>query len=142
MVVLGQAPPTGTTNPPQTPLWILLGQVKRGRGLMYFIYMLRCEDNSIYTGITTNIEHRMKEHFSKKNCAKYTYSHTAKKLESVWKTDNRVLASKLEYHIKRLKKMQKEDLIVNNNLEKLLQQKIDCSQYKRVEREFLDNTFL
>ena len=33
---------------------------------MYYIYMLRCEDNSIYTGITTNVEHRMDEHFNKK----------------------------------------------------------------------------
>lgn len=48
---------------------------------MYYIYMLRCEDNSIYTGITTDINRRMKEHFSKnKKCAKYTLKHTAKKL--------------------------------------------------------------
>jgi putative endonuclease len=67
--------------------------------------MLRCEDNSIYTGITTDLEKRMKEHFSKdKNCAKYTLRHSAKKLEAVWKSENRVLASKLEYHIKRLSK--------------------------------------
>ena len=59
---------------------------------MYYIYMLRCEDNSIYTGITTDINRRMKEHFSKnKKCAKYTLKHTAKKLESVWQTGNRVL---------------------------------------------------
>ena len=32
---------------------------------MYYTYMLRCEDNSIYTGITTNIERRIKEHISK-----------------------------------------------------------------------------
>ena len=47
---------------------------------MYYIYMLRCEDNSIYTGITTNLENRMKQHFTKENCAKYTYTHTARKL--------------------------------------------------------------
>ena len=115
------------------PLLVVLGQVNRRRRLMYYIYMLRCEDNSIYTGITTNVEHRMKEHFGKKNCAKYTYSHTAKKLECVWQTDNRVLASKLEYQIKKLKKIQKEELIVKNNLEKFLYEKIDCSQYKRLE---------
>ncbi len=95
--------------------------------------MLRCEDDSIYTGITTNIEHRMKEHFSKINCAKYTYSHTAKSLEAVWQTQNRVLASKLEYRIKRLTKVNKEDLIVKNNLKELLQEKLDTSQYIRLE---------
>ena len=98
---------------------------------MYYIYMLRCEDNSIYTGITTDINRRMREHFSKnKKCAKYTLNHSAKKLESVWKTDNRILASKLEYHIKKLSKAQKEELILNNNIEKLLSEKIDSSKYK------------
>ena len=72
---------------------------------MYYVYMLRCEDNSLYTGITTNLERRMKEHFTKSDkCAKYTMRHSAKKLETTWQTENRVLASKLEYAIKTLKK--------------------------------------
>ena len=99
---------------------------------MYYIYMLRCEDNSIYTGITTNIEHRMKEHFTKENCAKYTYTHTAKKLEAVWQTENRILASKLEYHIKTLKKSQKEELIKKDNIEELLSNKIESKKYKKI----------
>ena len=94
--------------------------------------MLRCMDNSIYTGITTNVERRMQEHFSKKKGAKYTYTHTAKKLESVWQTENRVLASKLEYRIKRLTKEQKEELILQNNLENLLGEKLDTSKYKKL----------
>ena len=100
---------------------------------MYYVYMLRCEDNSIYTGITTNVEHRMKEHFSKVNCAKYTYSHTAKRLESVWQTENRVLASKLEYRIKKLTKPQKEQLIVKNNLEELFLEQLDAGQYVKLD---------
>ncbi len=97
---------------------------------MYYIYMLRCTDNSIYTGITTNVEHRMKEHFSKKNCAKYTRSHTAEKLECVWETKDKVLASKLEYQIKKLTKPQKEKLIRENNLEEMFLDKININQYK------------
>lgn len=100
---------------------------------MYYVYMLRCEDNSIYTGITTNVEQRMTEHFSKVNGAKYTYSHTAKKLEAVWKTENRKLASKLEYHIKKLTKQKKEELLINNNLEELLAGKIEDNLYKKLE---------
>lgn len=97
---------------------------------MYYVYMLRCKDNSIYTGITTDINRRMEEHFSKgPKCAKYTLKRTAKKLESVWQTENRVLASKLEYHIKKLSKLYKEELILNNNLEKFLADKIDVSKY-------------
>ena len=43
---------------------------------MYYTCMLRCKDNSIYTGIALDINKRMKEHFYKdKNCAKYTMSH-------------------------------------------------------------------
>ena len=81
---------------------------------MYYTYMLRCEDNSIYTGITTNLERRMNEHFSKnEKCAKYTLTHTAKKLEQAWTTENRVDASKLEYSIKKLPKDKKELLIKN-----------------------------
>lgn len=100
---------------------------------MYYTYMLRCEDNSIYTGITTNIERRFKEHISKdKKCAKYTRNHVVKKIEGAWETENRVLASKLEFHIKALSKKQKEQLILDNNLEKLLSGKVEYNRYKRV----------
>lgn len=100
---------------------------------MYYVYMLRCEDNSIYTGITTDISRRMNEHFTKdKKCAKYTFNHNAKKLESVWQTENRELASKLEYYIKKLNKLQKEYLIKNNNLQELFSTKIDVDKYIRV----------
>jgi len=96
--------------------------------------MLRCSDNSIYTGITTDLERRMSEHFSKnEKCAKYTLTHDAKKLEKVWGTENRVLASKLEFYIKKLNKFKKENLIKNDFLfEKYLHGKIECSLYKSV----------
>ena len=97
---------------------------------MYYIYMLRCEDNSIYTGITTDVERRMQEHSSKgKKCAKYTLKHSALRMEKVWQAEDRALASKLEHYIKTLSKNQKEELIIKNNLEELLGSKIDCSKY-------------
>lgn len=100
---------------------------------MYYTYMLRCEDNSIYTGITTNIERRIKEHISKgKKCAKYTLKHSAKKLEIAWQSENRKLASKLEFYIKTLSKKEKEELIVNNNLEELLAEKIEYNKYTKI----------
>ena len=98
---------------------------------MYYVYMLRCTNSSIYTGITTNLERRMKEHFNKdKKCAKYTLTHTAEKLECAWETEDRVLASKLEYRIKELAKSKKEELILNKNLESVLEGKIDSDKYK------------
>ena len=102
---------------------------------MYYTYMLRCEDNSIYTGITTDLKRRMKEHFEKgEKCAKYTMRHKAKKLECAWKSENRVLASKLEYNIKKtLSKEQKEMLIKDNSrLSEFLDKKIESDLYESV----------
>lgn len=101
---------------------------------MYYTYMLRCENNSIYTGITTNVERRMQEHFNKdKKGAKYTKSHNPKKLECVWESENKVLASKLEYRIKTLTKAQKEELIQNKDLERYLAEKIECEKYRFIQ---------
>ena len=75
---------------------------------------------SIYTGITTDIARRMKEHFNKeKRCAKYTLTHSAKKLEALWVAENKSLASKLEFNIKKLKKQEKENLIKNKERKKI-----------------------
>ena len=49
----------------------------------------------------------------------------------VWQSENRILASKLEYQIKTLTKQQKEELIIKNNLEELLGEKINVHEYKR-----------
>lgn len=100
---------------------------------MYYTYMLRCEDNSIYTGITNDLKRRFDEHLSRgKKCAKYTSTHYVKKVECVWQSENKVLASKLEYHIKHLTKSKKEELIVLNNLDELLRNKIDSIKYIRL----------
>jgi putative endonuclease len=94
--------------------------------------MLRCTDGSIYTGITSDLERRMGEHFGKrKDAAKYTKSHQAKKLEIAWSSETRSLASKLEFRLKKLSKSDKELLIQNPaNLEKFLGDKLDCKEYK------------
>lgn len=98
---------------------------------MYYTYMIRCEDNSIYTGITNNLEKRMNEHISKKG-AKYTKSHNAIKVEIAWKSKDKSLACKLEYQIKRLTKTQKEDLISGEKLSTYLSGKVDCRKYRKV----------
>lgn len=78
----------------------------------YYIYMIRCEDGSIYTGITTELSRRMEEHFNQtEKCAKYTLRHQVRKIECAWQTETRSLASKLEFRIKKLTKSQKEELI-------------------------------
>lgn len=101
--------------------------------MYYYTYMIRCEDNSIYTGMTNNLEKRINEHISKeKNGAKYTKSHNAIKLEAAWRSKDKSLACKLEYYIKTLKKEQKENLINGEKISKYLTGKVDCRRYKRV----------
>ena len=97
---------------------------------MYYTYMLRCKDNSIYTGMTNNIEERMKKHFSEKG-AKYTKSHKPEKLEAVWKSKDKSLACKLEYQLKTLKKSDKERLINGERLSTFFSGIIDCRRFIR-----------
>ena len=97
---------------------------------MYYTYMLRCKDNSIYTGYTNNLEKRMNDHFSKnKNGAKYTKSHEALKLEIAWRTEEKKNACQLEYWIKKLTKEQKERLIKEENLS-IIENKISIDVFE------------
>jgi len=74
---------------------------------MYFVYMLKCSDNTLYTGITSDIDRRINEHNNSKKGAKYTK--TRRPVELLYKEEysNRSLASKREYYIK--KKMSRAD---------------------------------
>ena len=77
---------------------------------MWFVYMLRCRDNSIYTGITNNLEKRIGTHKSG-NGSKYVRGRLP--VELIYKEDfsNRSSASKREIELKKLKKKEKELLI-------------------------------
>ena len=102
---------------------------------MYYTYMLRCADNSIYTGMTNDLEKRLEEHVSKsKNGAKYTKSHDVVKMETAWKSKEKSLACKLEYQIKQLSKQQKEKLIEGEKLSIFLKGKVDCRRYTKIKR--------
>lgn len=82
---------------------------------MYYVYIIRCAGERLYTGITTDVDRRMREHFGQtEKCAKFTRSHKAEALEALWSTADRSLASKLEYRIKQLTKAQKLRLIADN----------------------------
>ena len=101
---------------------------------MYYTYMLRCEDDSIYTGITTDLDRRFKQHQGKvQGGAKYTKSRMPLRYEMAWKSPDRQSASKLEYRLKRLTKQEKETLIkAPESFEKLLADKLDVSTYQLV----------
>lgn len=83
----------------------------------YYVYMIRCDDNSLYTGIACNIEKRMFAHIHKlKEAASYTKSRNVVSLEALWLVENRSTASKLEHLIKKLSKKQKETIIDDHSL--------------------------
>lgn len=67
---------------------------------MYFVYILECEDSTLYTGITTDVERRFLEHKSKKG-AHYTRVHGAKKIVHTEEYKDRSTAQKREVEIKR-----------------------------------------
>lgn len=73
----------------------------------YYVYIIRCKDNSLYTGITTDLKRRYKEH-EQGIGAKYTKSRGVSKIEIVFKCNGRSEASKIEYYIKKMTKEQKE----------------------------------
>ncbi|MDX8335021.1 MULTISPECIES: GIY-YIG nuclease family protein [Cetobacterium] len=79
----------------------------------WYVYILRCENNSLYTGITTDVKKRFLQHSNGKG-AKYTRVHKPIKIEAVFITENRSSATKEEIRIKRLTKAQKERLCKNS----------------------------
>ena len=102
-----------------------------------YIYIIECLDNSLYTGIAKDIEKRLYEHFYKeKTCAKYTKSHQMTTLKALWKTDTKQNASKLEYHIKTLSRIKKQELILNPTLiNSIFSNKINSSNYEYIDAE-------
>ena len=80
--------------------------------MTYYIYMMRCSDNSLYSGITTDLERRFGEHTKKDGKgAKYTRARNVVEIACAWVTDSgRSEASKLEAKLKKLSKDKKEIL--------------------------------
>ena len=72
--------------------------------------MLRCRDNSIYTGITNNLDKRIGVHMSR-NGSKYLRGRLPVELIYKESFSNRSSASKREIEVKKLNKKEKELLI-------------------------------
>ena len=96
-----------------------------------YIYMLRCEDGSLYTGIAKDVKRRMEEHyFHKKQGAKYTKSRQPKELVMVWETSSWSAAATLEHYIKTLTKANKLKLIADPASVNLVsEEKLKGNQY-------------
>jgi putative endonuclease len=84
---------------------------------MYFVYLLRCKDDSLYCGQTNNLKRRVKEHNSSKTkSASYTKWRRPVKLVYFEEVKTISDALKREHRIKRLRKIQKERLAGKINL--------------------------
>lgn len=77
----------------------------------WFLYVLRCADDTLYTGTTTDITRRINEHNTKKCGAKYTKTRRPVKLVFWLDFENRSKAQKAEYKFKKLTRVQKEKII-------------------------------
>ncbi len=77
----------------------------------WYVYILQCADNSLYTGITTDVTRRLTEHNNdNKLAAKYTRVRRPVKLVYQEKLESRSLATKREAEIKKLKRDEKKVL--------------------------------
>jgi putative endonuclease len=76
----------------------------------WYLYMVRCRDGKLYTGIATDIERRIAEHRAGKG-AKYLRGRAPLKLVFKRKIGSRSLALKAERLIKKLPKSAKEMLV-------------------------------
>ena len=79
---------------------------------MYFVYMLRCADGTLYTGIATDVDRRVAEHNSGKG-AKYTRSRLPVQLVYTEGFETKSEAMHREAEIKRLTRIEKLALINN-----------------------------
>jgi putative endonuclease len=77
----------------------------------WIIYIIRCsKDNTLYTGITNNLERRIKQH-NKGTASKYTRGRGPVTLIKCFARETKSEALKLEYYIKQLSRQEKLNFI-------------------------------
>lgn len=81
------------------------------REIKFYLYILRCSDDTLYTGITNNVERRLSEHNTSKKGAKYTKSRRPLELLYTEEFANKSDALKRELEIKKLNRTEKLALI-------------------------------
>jgi len=89
---------------------ITLAELAESKQNFWFVYILKCSDNTYYTGITNNIKRRIQQHETNKG-AKYTKGRGPFSLVYQDKCKNRSEASQKEFAIKKLALDEKISLI-------------------------------
>lgn len=83
---------------------------------MWYVYILECSDGTLYTGITTDLDKRLKTHNNGKG-SKYCKTRLPVKIKMFYMVENRSEASKEEYRIKQLTREEKLKLITKFELD-------------------------
>ena len=81
---------------------------------MNYVYIIKCKDNSLYTGWTNNLEHRFKAHTDGKG-AKYTRGRGPLELVYFEEFEDKIEAMKREYEIKKMSRKNKLEMIKKIN---------------------------
>ena len=81
---------------------------------MWFVYIIRCVDSSLYTGSTNDLEGRFEKHKNGKG-AKYTRSHKPDKIVFFEECDNKIMAQRREREIKNWTHIEKVKFVQNQN---------------------------
>ncbi len=100
--------------------------------IVWYVYMVRCSDGTLYTGIAKDLKKRIKAHNAGKTGARYTKSRRPVTLIYSLPAGSRSAASKLEHQIKRLPRASKIMLAEkdrSSELEVSLSVSTDCRPY-------------
>ncbi|MBV0902091.1 GIY-YIG nuclease family protein [Haloarcula salina] len=82
----------------------------------HYVYVLRCSDGTFYTGYTTDVERRVREHDAGEG-AKYTRGRTPVELVHVESFESRSAAMSREYEVKQRTRAGKERLVESSDAE-------------------------
>lgn len=80
---------------------------------IWHVYMVECADGTLYSGITTDIDRRIKEHNESDKGARYTRAKRPVLLVYSEEHADRSTASKREYELKQLSREEKKKLFSN-----------------------------
>lgn len=78
---------------------------------VWSVYMIRCADDSLYTGITTDVTRRLDQHVSGNAGSKYLRGRAPLELVLEQQVGDRSKATRLEYRIKKLSRTEKEKIV-------------------------------
>ena len=73
----------------------------------WFTYVVRCADDSLYVGVTTDLDRRLHEHNHTVRGARYTRARRPVRLAASWPHDSRSAAQKDEYSFRKLRRVHK-----------------------------------